>query len=97
MPISKNKKHLYPKNWDVISWHIKTKAGNKCELCDAKNGEPHPVTGSKVVLTVHHLDFDPTNNEEYNLIAVCQRCHNRLDKKFRSKNRRERKKRDGKR
>jgi len=58
-----------------------------CELCDAKNGEPHPVTKSKVVLTVHHLDFNPRNNERYNLMALCQRCHNRLDAKYRAKNR----------
>lgn len=30
---------------------------------------------TKVVLTVHHKDFDPSNNREDNLIALCQRCH----------------------
>jgi len=87
MPITKERKKLYPKNWKEISARVKMRAGNKCELCDAKNGQPHPVTGSKVVLTVHHLDFDPRNNEEYNLIALCQRCHNRIDKRYRVRNR----------
>ena len=47
--------------------------------CSAANGEPHPITGSKVVLTVAHLDQDLGNNRESNLKAMCQRCHNRLD------------------
>jgi len=86
MPISKAKKKLYPANWKDISWQTRAAAGNKCELCDAQNGKPHPVTGSKVVLTVHHLDFNPQNNEKYNLVALCQRCHNRLDAKKRAWN-----------
>jgi len=87
MPISKEKRALYPKDWKSISWSVRVRAGNQCELCDAKNGFAHPKTGSKVVLTVHHLDFNPQNNKDYNLIAVCQRCHNRLDAKYRAKNR----------
>lgn len=87
MPISKEKRKLYPKNWKELSAWTRMKAGNKCELCDAKNYEPHLVTKSKVVLTVHHLDFNPQNNEKYNLMALCQRCHNRLDAKWRAKNR----------
>jgi 5-methylcytosine-specific restriction endonuclease McrA len=87
MPISKEKKKLYPKNWKTLSWQVRTEAGNKCELCDALNGKPHPITKSKVVLTVHHLDFNVRNNKRYNLIALCQRCHNRLDIKWRVYNR----------
>jgi 5-methylcytosine-specific restriction endonuclease McrA len=33
----------------------------------------------EVVLTVAHLDHDPTNNADENLAALCQRCHNRHD------------------
>ena len=91
MPISKHRKKLYPKHWKQISAWVKIQAGNKCEICDALNGEPHPKTKSKVVLTVHHLDFNPKNNERYNLIALCQRCHNRLDAKYRARNRKNRK------
>lgn len=88
MPITKARKKLYPANWKQLSSIVKIKAGNKCEVCDAPNGQPHPVTGSKVVLTVHHLDFDPTHNEEHNLIALCQRCHIRLDAKYKAWQRR---------
>ena len=43
--------------------------------CTAEHGLPHPVTGSNVVLTVAHLDRTPENNEEGNLLAMCQDCH----------------------
>lgn len=91
MPISKEKQKLYPDNWKEISYQVRYNAKFQCEICDALGKEPHPVTGAKVILTVHHLDFAPQNNEPYNLIALCQRCHNRIDKRFRAKNRKLRK------
>ena len=33
----------------------------------------------KIILTIMHLDHDTTNNDESNLKAGCQRCHNRYD------------------
>jgi 5-methylcytosine-specific restriction endonuclease McrA len=85
MPYDKRK---YPKDWTRISTEAKRRANYHCELCNAVHGEPHPMTGSKVVLTTHHLDFDPTNNHPYNLLVGCQRCHLRLDKYFHLKNKR---------
>lgn len=49
------------------------------DRCWAMNGEPHPITGSKVVLTVMHLDHQPENNADENLLHACQGCHNRYD------------------
>jgi len=83
MPIDPEKKKRYPKNWKQISEYIRFKrAGNKCEWCDAKNYEPHPDTGSKVILTVAHV-FDKTksNCSLDNLAALCQRCHLNHDRK----------------
>jgi hypothetical protein len=51
----------YPKNWTWISKRIRERANHHCEWCGAKNYEPHPVTGSYVVLTVAHLNHDPMN------------------------------------
>lgn len=48
--------------------------------CAAWNGEPHPVTGSRVVLTVAHLDHTPENCDDLNLLAMCQRCHLNYDR-----------------
>lgn len=33
----------------------------------------------KIILTVHHIDGDKQNSKKQNLIALCQRCHLRLD------------------
>jgi len=60
MPINYSEYH--PK-WKLISKLIRFKrANNKCEWCQAENYKPHPITGSKVVLTVAHLDHDKNNN-----------------------------------
>jgi len=34
---------------------------------------------TKIVLTVHHIDGNKMNSTKQNLIALCQRCHLRLD------------------
>lgn len=34
------------------------------------------------VLTIAHLDHDPTNNDDSNLKALCQACHLKHDQKF---------------
>ena len=80
----------YPGNWKEIREEILIRAGNRCELCGAENGKPHWKTGSKVVLTIAHLDQGRENNKKYNLRALCQRCHNIIDLPYRIKRRRER-------
>jgi len=72
----------YPKNWKAISEYVRFfRAGGLCEGspeypdCTAQHGKPHPVTGSKVILTTAHLDHDTDNNRLSNLRAWCNRCH----------------------
>lgn len=77
MPVDYKK---YPENWKEIRKRILNRANNRCELCNAENGKSHWKTGSKVVLTIHHIDGNVKNNQNCNLIALCQRCHLRLDK-----------------
>jgi 5-methylcytosine-specific restriction endonuclease McrA len=73
MPI--NYREYHPK-WSLISRLIRfRRAENRCEWCGAENYQPHPITGSKVVLTVAHIDRDKNNNRFSNLAALCQRCH----------------------
>ena len=77
MPI--DYKEYHPK-WKLISRLIRfVRAKNRCEWCGAVIHLPHPVTGSKVVLTVAHIDHDKKNNKFNNLAALCQRCHLRHD------------------
>lgn len=72
----------YPANWKTeIRPRILERAGHRCEWCGAENYHPHPETGSKVILTVAHIDHDITNNTDGNLAALCQRCHLRHDAK----------------
>jgi len=97
MPIRSCQKKRYPKDWKAISLEVRERAGWRCEGspghypdCRAVNGEPHPRTGSKVVLTVAHLDHMPENvgmpGDRPNLMAMCQRCHLTYDAKEHSKN-----------
>lgn len=90
MPMDRSR---YPKNWNEISRRIRARAGNRCEWCGAQNHVPHPVTGSRVVLTVAHLDDDPRNNRDNNLAALCQRCHLSYDAPIHANHARETKRR----
>ena len=84
-------KRRYPRNWQQISAEIKfVRAGGRCECegecrgghdgrCEARHGQPHQVTGSKVILTTAHLDREPRNCDPTNLRAMCQRCYVRYD------------------
>lgn len=61
-------RHRYPADWDRIAARIKDAAGRKCEACGSAS-----VPGR--ILTVDHLDHDPSNCVDDNLMALCQRCH----------------------
>jgi len=43
-----------------------------------------------IFLTVAHLDHNPENCDFDNLKAMCQKCHNKHDRKDRKNNRRRR-------
>lgn len=82
MPIQEKNKNRYPAEWGLISLWVRVSAGWHCEWCSAKHGQPHPVSGSRVVLTVAHLaDSSPENVAPTNLAALCQRCHLNFDRK----------------
>lgn len=92
MPMDRSR---YPADWERISLLVRRRACNRCECvgecatghrrrCPARNGQPHPETGSKVVLTVAHLWRGPCEpchragqkcGRPAHLKAMCQRCH----------------------
>ncbi len=86
-PIRASERRRYPADWPAISARIRfTRAAGQCECtgecgtghggrCTARHGRPHPVTGSRVVLTTAHLDHVPEHCDDANLRAMCQRCH----------------------
>ena len=67
----------YPLDWPIRSWFVRViRARNRCEWCGARKGEPHPVTGSRVIIgTAHVYDRTPAAASLLNLAALCQRCH----------------------
>ncbi|WP_262062638.1 hypothetical protein [Streptomyces sp. STR69] len=87
MPIRPEMRSRYPRDWPQISRRIRfERADSRCECdgrcgrrhrgrCTAVHGEPHPTTGSLVVLTVAHLDDIPEHCDDDNLAAMCQACH----------------------
>jgi 5-methylcytosine-specific restriction endonuclease McrA len=88
MPIKPENRAKYGPEWKAIRQRILTRAGHACEGsasypdCRAADRQAHPVTGSKVVLTIAHLDQDPANHYDANLKAMCQRCHFATDAPF---------------
>jgi hypothetical protein len=88
MPIDYKK---YPPNWfSEIRPAILLRAKNACEFCGVENYSPilkkeklHGVVvgvkEARVILTIAHLNHDITNNEPWNLRALCQRCHLKHD------------------
>lgn len=81
----------YPPDWKAIVARVAERSEGRCECrgecgtpscaggCAAVNKQPHPETGSRVVLTTAHLDHDTTHNDLSNLRHLCNRCHLRLD------------------
>ena len=92
MPIRSENRARYPKDWKLRSRFVRFfRARNRCEWCGAENGQPHPVTGSKVVLTTAHVfDHRPEAASLLNLAALCQKCHNGHDAKMRRDGRKQR-------
>lgn len=88
MPIRPENRGRYPANWRDISARIRFgRAAFRCECfgecgrgthegrCpNVHEGEAYG-TGSRVVLTVAHLDHTPENVDEGNLRAMCNGCH----------------------
>lgn len=82
MPIRPENRARYPAEWPLISLWVRVSAGWTCEWCPARQGEPHPITRSRVVLTVAHIhDAAPENVDPRNLAALCQRCHLNHDRR----------------
>lgn len=93
MPIRPENRDRYPKDWPAISLRIRTeRAGGRCECegecgrgthtgrCPNVNGGTAYGTGSRVVLTVAHLDHTPEHCGDDNLRAMCQGCHLHYDR-----------------
>jgi hypothetical protein len=106
-PIRAENKDRYPSDWKAISERIRfDRAESRCECagecgrgthegrCPNLHGEPAYGTGSKVVLTVAHLDHTPENCDDENLKAMCQGCHLHYDREHHAATRSETRRRE---
>lgn len=86
-------KALYPANWPQLAHDLKQEVGWRCEctgICGRGHHDRCPEEHGKlavrgrrdflIVLTVAHLDHDPTNNQRANLMVACQGCHLHYDR-----------------
>lgn len=91
----------YPPNWKQISLRIRARASGRCEChgecglhrthpgprrCVERHGEPAVWAKGRIVLTVAHLNHEPSDCRDENLRAMCQRCHLRYDVTHHMKN-----------
>jgi hypothetical protein len=91
MPIRPENRARYPKTWKSMVAQAGERSGGRCECvgqcgldhggrCSAINGEPHPTTLSRVVLTLAHehgVALEETSIDR--MFHACQQCHNRYD------------------
>lgn len=63
----------YPPEWPAVAWLVKSLNEWCCERCGHYHTPAPPW-----VLTVHHLDGNKANLNAWNLAALCQRCHLRI-------------------
>ena len=76
MPIHPENKSRYPKDWKQIRARILERAVNCCEFCGVPNYSIRP-NGTKVVLTIAHLDHTPENCDQDNLRALKYNCRSK--------------------
>ena len=99
MPIRPENAHRYGADWPQFSRHIRfERAGGRCECegecgrgthkgrCPNKHGYAAYGTGSRVVLTVAHLDHNPETRDESKVKAMCNGCHLHYDREHHQQN-----------
>ena len=63
IPYENNK---YPEEFFRIRPKIRKRDNYTCQICHRKFA---------IKLHIHHIDYNKKNNEEYNLISLCNSCH----------------------
>lgn len=53
----------------------------KCRLCGYKDMSRLGRNRKRIALQVHHVDFNKSNNEPSNLMALCPACHKAVHNK----------------
>lgn len=67
--------YIRSQDWTDKSSKAKKRAGNRCQLCNAPEGE--------VKLNTHHRTYERLGNEESgDLIVLCQDCHHKFHREL---------------
>lgn len=100
MPIRPENRDRYPANWPDIALAIKQRADWRCECrgecgrgthegrCPNVHKQSAYGTGSRVILTVAHLNHTPEDCRPEVLRAMCQGCHLHYDREHHAETRR---------
>lgn len=90
MPVNRKR---YSPNWKQIAFAVKEAAQWRCQHCEQQCLRPQeqPLSLSrsqrtKAILSVHHANFTPEDNDPKNLIALCAPCHLALHGRTKRKN-----------
>lgn len=62
---------IYPQEFKEIKSYIKNKYNN----CDYISGIPKNICSPNEELSIHHIDYNKQNNNEYNLIPLSRKNH----------------------
>lgn len=71
----KNRKPYSKEFNDKLKAEIRDRDGYKCQICNI------PEIECSTNLSVHHIDYDRLNAKKDNLIALCNRCHLKTNRK----------------
>ncbi len=58
---------------------IRGRDNYRCQECFRHQDELYYKNGNKYSLLVHHIDYDKKNNDESNLISLCNSCHSQTN------------------
>lgn len=58
---------------DELKEEVRRRDNHTCQICSV------PQTECREDLHCHHVDYDKTNSDPVNLIALCRRCHTRTN------------------
>lgn len=68
-------KENYPSEFDAnLRSEIRNRDNYICQLC----GKTQQAEGRR--LSVHHIDYDKTNNQDLNLITLCRKCNGKVNR-----------------
>ena len=64
-----------PKFNNYLKEQIRERDNYECQYCH----KTHEENGKKLMLMIHHIDYNKKNSNPLNLIALCNSCHSKTN------------------